>query len=134
MTVVDCIEPIVPFCILICDDEPFNVSGLRVILQVLTAKIPNFDMKSHIDTALNGIQAIEKVKQCYQKGHCYKVILMDCNMPQLDGYEATELIRKFISDNGFVQPMIVALTGHSEHHYIKRAFDAGMNKFIKKPA
>jgi len=58
-------------------------------------------MRSHINVATNGIQALKQVKQHYLTGLKYNLIFMDCNMPQMDGYQATEMIRKFIFDNNF---------------------------------
>ena len=47
---------------------------------------------------------------------------MDCSMPIMDGYEATDKIRKFHRTHLLNQPMIVACTGHSEAEYIKKAW------------
>ena len=43
-------------------------------------------------------------------------------MPIMDGYEATDCIRKFIKSKNMFQPMIVACTGHTEEEYIKKAW------------
>ena len=59
---------------------------------------------------------------------------MDCNMPKMDGYTATDLIRKFIKDTGLEQPYIIAISGHVEEKYIQRALQAGMDIMISKPA
>ena len=52
---------------------------------------------------------------------------MDCQMPFMDGYEATDKIREFIHNQGAPQPIISAVTGHTEQAYIERAINAGMN-------
>lgn len=52
---------------------------------------------------------------------------MDCNMPEMDGYETTEKIRKYIYENSSVQPIISAVTGHTEQTYVDRAILSGMN-------
>mmetsp|Transcript_13752 Transcript_13752/g.23449 ORF Transcript_13752/g.23449 Transcript_13752/m.23449 type:complete len:106 (+) Transcript_13752:934-1251(+) len=59
---------------------------------------------------------------------------MDCNMPFLDGYQATQQIREYCSVNDLPQPFIVAVTGHGEEEYVKRALDSGMNELVCKPA
>jgi len=60
---------------------------------------------------------------------------MDCNMPFMDGYEATQKIRSFFSSNemGGAQPLIVAVTGHTEQPYLDRCIKCGMDKALSKP-
>ncbi len=58
---------------------------------------------------------------------------MDCQMPFMDGYEATDKIRDFIYNQGAPQPIISAVTGHTEQAYIERAINAGMNQVLSKP-
>jgi CheY-like chemotaxis protein len=54
-------------------------------------------------------------------------------MPIMDGYTASEKIRKFIKKKGIEQPMIVACTGHTEEEYVKKAFIHLMDEVIPKP-
>ena len=58
---------------------------------------------------------------------------MDCSMPILDGYEASDQIREYIRDNGLHQPQIIALTGHTEEEYIKKAWRHQIDEVISKP-
>ena len=58
---------------------------------------------------------------------------MDCNMPFMDGYEATSKIREYLFAYNLPQPIITAVTGHTEKAYIKRAIDCGMNQVLSKP-
>jgi len=67
--------------ILIVDDEPFNVDGVSCMLQCFTQRMKHFIFKERVDVACNGIQAVEQVKQTFDAGHRYALILMDCNMP-----------------------------------------------------
>ena len=120
--------------ILIVDDEPFNVSGITIMVDCVTRNIPGFKLKERVESAKDGIQAVDKVKEAYKRGEEFAVILMDCNMPRMDGYQATQEIRQFLTEMGESQPQIIALTGHSEEKYIQRALFSGMNGFIKKPA
>jgi CheY-like chemotaxis protein len=119
---------------LIVDDEPFNIDALRITLQCATAEVANFNFKNRVDTASNGLKAVEMVKQRYSEGMCFKFIMMDCNMPKMDGYEATRKIREHIQELGKEQPVIVAISGHVEEKYYQRAIDAGMNALVSKPA
>ena len=68
------------------------------------------------------------------EGFQYGLIFMDCSMPIMDGYEATEKIRKFIKSKEWHQPMIVACTGHIEEEYIKKCWKCQMDEIVSKPA
>ena len=67
----------------------------------------------------------------------YSLILMDCNMPFMDGFECTKLIRNFFwkefGASVYEQPIIAATTGHAEEKYTKKCFDCGMNQVMSKP-
>jgi len=71
--------------ILIVDDEPFNIDAIKIVTQCATSHLKNFDFRNRVDTATNGLKAIEMVKKRTKDGYTYKLILMDCNMPQMDG-------------------------------------------------
>jgi CheY-like chemotaxis protein len=58
---------------------------------------------------------------------------MDCNMPILDGYDATKQIRQFIQLEKLPQPIISAVTGHTEQKFVDQAFESGMNQVLEKP-
>lgn len=120
--------------ILIVDDEPYNLDAMRIILQCATSEMTNFDFKARVEQATNGMEAVELIKQGYEKEETYILILMDCNMPKLDGYEATKYIREHITNIGKEQPYIIAISGHVEEDYRQRAINAGMNIMIPKPA
>lgn len=63
----------------------------------------------------------------------FDMILMDCEMPELDGYQTTKKIRELELQNAISATPIVALTAHVEAEYRKRAFDSGMNYYLSKP-
>ena len=58
---------------------------------------------------------------------------MDCNMPFMDGYEATQKIREFLHQSKLKQPIITAVTGHTELPFIEKAIMCGMNQVLSKP-
>ena len=72
------------------------------------------------DIALNGREAVNQIKQNVEENNTYcsyKLILMDCNMPILDGYEATTEIRNYLYYKNLRQPIIIAITGHTGDLY-----------------
>jgi len=127
------VEPEQARCMIV-DDEPFNIDALKIALQCATIERPGFNFSNRVDSASNGAKAVELLKSKYEAGFTYKFILMDCNMPRMDGYQATALIRKFITDIEAEQPVIVAVSGHVEDKYIQRALNSGMDRCIAKPA
>lgn len=64
----------------------------------------------------------------------YNLVLMDLNMPFMDGNQAVREIRNFYESKNAQQPYIVAVTGHGEENFRQRAFESGVNDFIIKPA
>ncbi|HEX9079613.1 MAG TPA: response regulator, partial [Desulfuromonadaceae bacterium] len=60
----------------------------------------------------------------------YDLVLMDIQMPRMDGYEATRLIR---ADGRFTRLPIIAMTAHALVEEQRKAFDAGMDDLITKP-
>lgn len=104
--------------ILIVED---NVINQKVVLSVLG--------KSHmtLHVANNGKDAVAFMRDTKES---IDFIFMDINMPVMDGYSATELIRK---DNRFDDVAIVALTALVSEHEIEKMFDSGMNGYLPKP-
>ena len=70
----------------------------------------------------------------------YKLIFMDYSMPILNGIESTKLIRKCVREYGYdpdnkaESPYICCLSAYNEQSYIDKAFEAGMDNFMTKPA
>jgi len=78
------------------------------------------------DTAANGQAALDALEHTH-----YEIILMDCQMPGIDGYETTRRIRAF--NGGFPQPYIIAMTAHAMTGDSEKCLAAGMNDYVSKP-
>ena len=80
-----------------------------------------------VNLAANGLQAVEQVGNTR-----FDLVLMDCQMPLMDGFAATALIRKQSDGRGTRLP-IVALTANAMPDDEKKCIDAGMDAFLPKP-
>ena len=83
-----------------------------------------------VDTAENGAIAVDKVRS--SPADRYDLVLMDIQMPVMDGYTATRRIRA-LNDPARAAVPIVAMTANVFEEERKRAFDCGMNGFLSKP-
>lgn len=83
-----------------------------------------------IDTAVNGLEAVNIVSQSAE-GY-YQMILMDIQMPVMDGYEATRLIRK-LNRSDITDIPIIAMTANAFSEDVTNAIKAGMNYHLAKP-
>ena len=82
-----------------------------------------------VDVAEDGRQAVD----AWRRG-TYDLILMDCQMPQLDGYEATREIRREERETGAASPIpIIALTAHAMKGAADDCRRAGMDDYLTKP-
>ena len=83
-----------------------------------------------VELATDGIKCVDKLKQ--NPDNTYDLILMDIQMPGLDGYQATQAIRKLPDPKKAGIP-IVAMTANAFEEDKKKAFEMGMNGHIAKP-
>lgn len=79
-----------------------------------------------VDLAENGLEAVE-----LSAGHEYAVIIMDCEMPEMDGYQATRAIRA--RESGQRRTPIVAMTAYAMQGDRERCLEAGMDDYVTKP-
>jgi two-component system, sensor histidine kinase and response regulator len=82
----------------------------------------------HIDIAENGAIAVEKFK-----AGKYDLVLMDVQMPIMDGYTATREIRKWEQEQGRKETPIIALTAHAMKEDVQKSLDAGCTDHLTKP-
>jgi signal transduction histidine kinase/ActR/RegA family two-component response regulator len=104
--------------ILLVEDNPANLRVTQALLETLGCEVR---------TAVNGIHAVA----AYRDGE-YDLVLMDCQMPEMDGYQATRAIRHVEALLGRFTP-IVALTAHAMDGSREECLAAGMNDQLSKP-
>ncbi len=104
--------------ILIAEDNYINQLVAREILE---------DMGCGVDIAVDGKEALEKLELSP-----YDAVLMDCQMPEMDGFEATARIRKREEEGGAHIP-IIAMTANAMQGDRERCLAAGMDDYIAKP-
>ena len=108
--------------ILVVDDNPTN----RMVLKAMLNK-PGV----HCDFAENGQQAVDAITGADKIAP--DLVLMDCQMPVLDGYQATRRIRQWESENARPRLTIVALTASAFEDDRQNCLDVGMDDFLTKP-
>ncbi len=104
--------------ILVVDDHPIN----QKIVQAMLLKVG-----IHGDSAKDGLEAVRAVES-----NDYDLVLMDCHMPHMDGYEATRTIRKLASQQKANIP-IIALTANAFKEERDKCLAVGMNDYLSKP-
>ena len=106
-----------PLRVLLAEDNPVN----QKVAQLMLAKLGY-----QADVVSNGLQAVQAVRQ-----QTYDLVLMDVQMPGMDGLAATQLIRAELPADR--QPRIVAMTANVLVADHKAAADAGMDGYLSKP-
>jgi len=106
--------------ILLVDDNEINVALAENTLK-------SFSSQFHIQTAYNGLQAIDLAGR-----NQYDLIIMDIQMPEMDGYSATEVIRKKLPEPNRSVP-ILGMTAHAMRDEREKCLRYGMNEYIAKP-
>lgn len=110
--------------ICIAEDNPINK---KIAMQyVRKLGYPN------VDAYENGEKAVEGLREKSNQGTPYHIILMDVQMPILDGYEATKVIRKDM-DEAVRKVLIIAMTASAIHGDREKCLAAGMNDYLAKP-
>jgi len=105
--------------VLVAEDGPDNQ---RLITKILGSA------GLRVEIAANGRLACDKILAALRAGEGYDIVLMDMQMPELDGYDATRLLRS----EGFTGP-IIALTAHAMVGQRERCIAAGCDEYVPKP-
>jgi CheY-like chemotaxis protein/HPt (histidine-containing phosphotransfer) domain-containing protein len=107
--------------ILLAEDNEINQKMTRTLLT----------RKGHsVDLAVNGLEAVNAAKTRH-----YDLIFMDVQMPEMDGFEAAQVIRKLEQEGDLAGQHIpiIAMTAHALHGDRQRCIDAGMDDYVSKP-
>ncbi len=78
----------------------------------------------------NGLEALNTVMHAKEP---FDIIFMDCEMPEMDGFEATRHIREYEKHSGMMATFIVALTAHAMPEHREAVFASGMSHYLRKP-
>jgi len=103
--------------VLLVDDQPINRLMARNQLRLLGCP--------PVDEAENGLDALDRLRR-----NAYDVVLMDMQMPQMDGLEATRALRQMVLEP---QPIVIAMTANAFTEDRAACMAAGMNHFLSKP-
>ena len=107
--------------VLVAEDDATNRLVIRAILKKLEI--------SH-EIVANGILAVERYQA---RPHEFNALLMDCEMPEMNGYQASAAIREYEKGHGLKAIPIIALTAHVLPEHERRCYDSGMNLVMSKP-
>ena len=119
-------------------DNSKVLDGLKVLIvednevnqKVIQAMLQHYSVKT--DVAENGEEALEKLKE-----KSYDLIIMDCQMPVMDGFETSAAIRNINDNDETYQTksnvIIVAVTANASESDIDKCYEYGMNDFLPKP-
>ena len=105
--------------ILLVEDYEGNIVVLSYILNALDCEF---------DVAKTGLEALQ-----LWKGHHYDLILMDIQMPEMDGLTATRTIRKMEEEQSLARTPVIGLTAHALVAEKQKCIDAGMDDYLSKP-
>jgi CheY-like chemotaxis protein len=104
--------------ILLCEDHPDTQEVMKDMMEILECSL---------DIANDGLEAIEKWKT-----KKYDLIIMDIQMPRMDGYQASRKIRELEQSTSNYTP-ILALTASALAYDRDKCLDAGMDSYLSKP-
>lgn len=109
--------------ILLVEDNAINQEVASLMLE---------DLGLTIDIASNGLEALSALRSAPEDAP-YTLVIMDCQMPEMDGYEASQAIRKFDAGSRYAVTPIIAMTANAMKGDREKCLDAGMSDYLAKP-
>jgi CheY-like chemotaxis protein len=110
--------------VLVVDDDPINLMVAKNYLELFGLKYM---------TASNGKTALELIDICRKEDVIFDLILMDCKMPVLDGFETAREIRRIENERSMPPVFIIACTANVELSDVQMCYDSGMDYYLSKP-
>mmetsp|Transcript_19439 Transcript_19439/g.49407 ORF Transcript_19439/g.49407 Transcript_19439/m.49407 type:complete len:476 (+) Transcript_19439:2131-3558(+) len=111
--------------VLAVDDSPYNIDVAKNMLQML---------QHRVTSAENGRVAVDRLLELREADErAVDLILMDCDMPVMDGWDATAEIRRIEQARGWNRVPIIAITAYASSDSQARCIDAGMDDYLAKP-
>jgi signal transduction histidine kinase/AmiR/NasT family two-component response regulator len=115
--------------VLIVDDDQINLLVASNYIQSSSTD----EFKFSFQTALNGQMAVEIALKNHLKGTPFNIILMDCNMPVMDGFEATQILKEKMTMQQIAYSPIIAITANVTSADVDKCFKSGMDGYLSKP-
>ena len=110
---------------LVVDDNPFNLMVASHLME---------ERGYSVKIALNGQDALEKAREHQDANQTFEVVLMDCQMPVMDGYQATKELREMMKSGEIQNYPIIALTANNrDEDHEKLCQEVGMSGHLAKP-
>ncbi|MGD8497433.1 MAG: response regulator [Chromatiales bacterium] len=113
------LEPQLGARVLLAEDQPVNQEVAAQVLRMLACEV---------DIVEDGQAALDALAR-----RSYDVVLMDCNMPVMDGFQATDALRRRERESGLARTAVVALTANALQGDRERCLAAGMDDYLSKP-
>ncbi|WP_016956635.1 ATP-binding protein [Catenovulum agarivorans] len=110
--------------IFVVDDNEINIEVAKGIIET---------QETMVLTAYNGLNLLEELKSLSDSDIRISAILMDCNMPIMDGYQAAKEIRKGSAGIKYLETPIIAMTANAMSGEREKCLAAGMSDYISKP-
>jgi len=110
--------------VLVVDDNYFNIVIVKNLLETFGYQV---------QTALSGQEAIEKFEDSINKGFSFFLILMECQMPLMDGFETTKMLKMSMEVQKLEPTPIIAFTASHDERTVQTCYKSGMVSYLCEP-